>query len=503
MAFTKAATSLATGATLALLIAACGGGGGGTSPGTANNGTTDTTPPTVSSTSPAAGAINVAVGSAITVTFSETMDCTTLTAASFTVSDGAAVAGAVTCNSATATFTPAASLTAGATHTATLTTAAKDIAGNAMAASHVWTFTAAAAVPATTVAAGKLAASWQHTCAVLPAGGVACWGYNSDGQLGDGTYSERTVPYTIASLANVTWIATGQHASCAVKADHTVDCWGNGIAGAPVAVQDGFGHAFDRAKSVAVGATHKCLITTSDEVLCWGSNTGGQLGDGGSSSSTVPKTIGIFNSHLYDAAEVVAAGYHTCVRKNSGSVECWGINSGGSIGNSGSDSSIPLPVVAISGATSIATNEMATCVALSDGTVSCWGTFVGLGSDTPTVSTDPVAIPGLSNVVALTGGGGSFCALHSDNRIRCWGYMGTVDKTNVPRLEGIDNVAAVALGSGHTCALQTTGLMDCWGSNTNGQLGVGHKVSINSGPNPPVTTVTSDPFVVTPVTFWH
>jgi alpha-tubulin suppressor-like RCC1 family protein len=338
---------------------------------------------------------------------------------------------------------------------------------------------------------------------VLPTGGVACWGYNSDGQLGDGTFGERTVPYTIASLSNVTWIATGQHASCAVKADHTVYCWGNGFAGAPVAVMDGFGHTFDSAKSVAVGATHKCLITTTDEVQCWGSNTNGQLGDGGSTSSTVPKTIGMFNSGLYDAAEVVAAAFHTCVRKNSGVVECWGLNSGGSIGNSGSDSLAPVTIVGLSGVTSIATNEMSTCAALADGSVKCWGTFVGLGSDTATVSNVPVAIPGLSNVIALSGGGGSYCALQDNNRIRCWGYMGTVDKTNVPRLENIDNVTAVALGSGHTCALQTTGLMDCWGSNTNGQLGLGHKVSINSGPNPPVTTVTSDPFVVTPVTFWH
>ena len=102
----------------------------------------DLTPPNVVSTVPAAGAIGVAVGGALTATFSEAMDPATLTAASFTLRAGAVdVAGSVAASGTTATFTPAAPLAHATVYTATLTTAAKDLAGNALAAPATWTFT--------------------------------------------------------------------------------------------------------------------------------------------------------------------------------------------------------------------------------------------------------------------------------------------------------------------------------------------------------------------------
>jgi len=106
----------------------------------------DTTPPTVTSTNPLNGATGVAV---ISASFSEAMDVSTITAATFTLSGPGAtsVDGTVTYDATTkiATFVPTSALAASTEYTATITTGVKDLAGNALASNHVWTFTTAAA----------------------------------------------------------------------------------------------------------------------------------------------------------------------------------------------------------------------------------------------------------------------------------------------------------------------------------------------------------------------
>ncbi|MGE3138879.1 MAG: Ig-like domain-containing protein [Thermoleophilia bacterium] len=106
----------------------------------------DETPPAVQSRTPGVGATNVVVGSSISATFSEAVQVSTLTTASFTVaraSGGAPVAGTVALSGAgnIATFDPAEPLAPGVTYRATITTAVTDLAGNPMAANATWTFT--------------------------------------------------------------------------------------------------------------------------------------------------------------------------------------------------------------------------------------------------------------------------------------------------------------------------------------------------------------------------
>ncbi|MBI5635246.1 MAG: SBBP repeat-containing protein, partial [Nitrospirae bacterium] len=110
---------------------------------------TGTVPPTVVGTSPANGAANVPVNTTITATFSEDMDPATINGATFVV-DG--VTGAVTYDvpAKTAAFTPDAVLAGGTTYTARITAGAQDLAGNALAAAHAWTFTTSNTVPDTT-----------------------------------------------------------------------------------------------------------------------------------------------------------------------------------------------------------------------------------------------------------------------------------------------------------------------------------------------------------------
>lgn len=132
----------------ALIVAGCGGGGSGSS-------TNPPSPvaPTVSLVTPSSGATGVAISSAVTATFSLTMNSATLTASTFTLTPqgGAAVAGTVSYNStsSTATFTPSANLAYNTKYTATITTGAAASSGTALTANYTWTFTTAPGPPPT------------------------------------------------------------------------------------------------------------------------------------------------------------------------------------------------------------------------------------------------------------------------------------------------------------------------------------------------------------------
>jgi hypothetical protein len=124
-------------------LVSCTGGGGGPA-------ATDTTPPVVLSSAPAAGSVGVAAGTTITATFSESMKGPTLTTASFLVTGpGGSISGTVAAAGAAATFTPTSGLASATTYTARITTAAQDLAGNGLAADHVWSFTTADTTPPT------------------------------------------------------------------------------------------------------------------------------------------------------------------------------------------------------------------------------------------------------------------------------------------------------------------------------------------------------------------
>lgn len=159
------------------LLIACGGGGGDPP---------DTTPPTVFSTSQANGASAVAVNSAISAAFSEAVASASITAANFTVSSPTGpVAGTISVNGSTATFTPSAALAPATLYTVRLS-GATDAAGNALATSLTWTFTTAAAPDSTP----------PTVSSTSPANTATGVGVNSAISV---TFSEAMLPSTITS----------------------------------------------------------------------------------------------------------------------------------------------------------------------------------------------------------------------------------------------------------------------------------------------------------------
>ena len=206
--------------------------------------------------------------------------------------------------------------------------------------------TVAGLTGATAIAAGRF-----HTCALVERGRAYCWGSNGSGQLGDGSGKDSTLPVAVAGVAGASALAAGYDHSCAVVMGGEVMCWGRNLDGAlgresdepttamPVAHVSG-------ATAVAAGAVHTCALLSDGSVECWGGNGEGQLGNG--FVEDVPSWGARKVEGLMGAASAVSAagGWHTCALLAGGSIQCWGANDLGQLGDGreGATSDSPRPV---------------------------------------------------------------------------------------------------------------------------------------------------------------
>ncbi|MDT5011214.1 MAG: hypothetical protein QOH57_2831, partial [Mycobacterium sp.] len=91
-------------------------------------------------------------------------------------------------------------------------------------------------------------------------------------------------------------------------------------------------------------------------------------------------------------------GYHACALLTGGQIQCWGLNAHGQLGDgTGTNSSMPVDVSAISDATAIATGYLHSCAPLTSGQIKCWGaqTRGELGNDSEFGSSTPVGLVGI------------------------------------------------------------------------------------------------------------
>ena len=227
--------------------------------------------------------------------------------------------------------------------------------------------------------------------------------------------------------------------------------------------------------SLSLGTDNSCFSNDDGNVVCWGPNQFGEVGDG----TTVTRRAAV-RAGVQSVKQVSVGETHTCALLLGGQVDCWGLIQGdlrgnGTVSYSGSD---PNRVFNVSNAIQIASGLHHSCALRIDGTVSCWGARVWLGGSGFTTGAEQV--PGIENAIQISHSMRHACAVLADGTVKCWGYnaKGQIgDGTNQTRVtpvfvSGINNATAVSTGENNTCALLADGTVKCWGDNWGYQLGL-------------------------------
>jgi alpha-tubulin suppressor-like RCC1 family protein len=195
-----------------------------------------------------------------------------------------------------------------------------------------------------------VAAGGAMDAAVLRDGTVATWGENKQGQLGDGTTVEKDVPTRVPGISHVRAMAVGGVGSrgghmLALLDDGTVLAWGGNDEG-----QLGDGTTSDSSVPVHVkglsgvvaisaGATHSLALLADGTLMAWGSNAFGELGIRGISDSTIPRPV------LADVTDM-SAGLRYSLAVKDGKAFSWGWNHFGVLGDGTTvDKATPVPVL--------------------------------------------------------------------------------------------------------------------------------------------------------------
>ena len=330
----------------------------------------------------------------------------------------------------------------------------------------------------------------DYTCALDAAGTAYCWGYNVVGQLGDGSTTDSDVPVAVDTSGplagqTLTQIAAGSLTTCALDAAGAAYCWGYNQDGnlgdgsttgssVPVAVDASGALAGQALTQITVGTEHVCSVDAAGAAYCWGDNNLGQLGGGSTAGSDVPVAVDTSGALAGQTLTQITAGAsHTCALDRAGAAYCWGEGYYGQLGGGIGGFSALAVAVDTSGVlhgkalAQITAGEFHTCAISTAGAAYCWGRndHRQLGDGKTADSSVPVAVD-TSGVLAgqaltlITAGGSHTCALDSTSAVYCWGANDAGELGNdsnaitsyVPVLTGPQAPADVTAAPGYTTA---------------------------------------------------
>jgi alpha-tubulin suppressor-like RCC1 family protein len=301
----------------------------------------------------------------------------------------------------------------------------------------------------------------ESSLALLESGTVMAWGYNGEGELGNGTTTNSDVPVAVSGLSGVT--------------------------------------------AVSDGGNHSLALLSNGTVMAWGQNENGQLGNGTKTGGKVPVEV----SGLSGVTAIAAGGSHSLALLSNGTVMAWG-EGGAFSGGPTTTTEVPVEVSGLSEVAAIATAQFHSLALLKNGTVMAWGynNKGDLGDGTETSTTVPVEVcamgavaPCASHLEAVTavsaGDASSSFVLLSSGKVEAWGentqgslgdgnHTGPETCAALPcsrtpvEVSGLSGVTSISAGGEHTLALLKNGTVMAWGDNAYGELGDG----TSSGPEP-------------------
>jgi len=325
------------------------------------------------------------------------------------------------------------------------------------------------------------------------------WGYNADGQLGNGTTTNETTPVKVSLPAGVTATAAaagGDH-SLAIGSDGKLYAWGNNSEGqlgngttvsssTPVVVSMPAGVT---ATAVAAGQSHSVALGSNGAVYDWGDNSEEELGNGTNYNSPSPFKVTLPAG--VTPVQVAAGSYMTEIRDSADNVYAWGDGEYGELGN-GQIGNERYPVqVNVSAVTAIAAGGYDSLV-ISLGSVFGYG-YNGdgeLGNNTYKNASTRVKtkLPSGVTATAIAAGGDFSLAIGSNSTLYAWGgdYTGQLgndyaagggaccfdEPVSADMPSGV-RATSISAGANFGLAIGSDGNLYSWGDNTFDELGNG------------------------------
>ena len=343
--------------------------------------------------------------------------------------------------------------------------------------------------------------TWTSIDPVVYNNSAWAWGYNDQGQLGDGTTANKSSPVSVVGdFTDWCQISAGFcRASLGVRQNGTAWSWGsndNGQLGvnstvnksSPVSVVGGFTDWCQ----VSSGRLHSLAVRTNGTAWGWGSGASGKLGDNTTTAKSSPvSVVGGFT----DWCQVSAGTDHSLAVRTNGTAWGWGVNGYGQIGDS-TTAAKSSPVSVVGGFTDwcqLSAGEDFSLGVRQNGTAWGWGgaTLGKLGDGTVTNRTSPVSVVGgFTDWCQVAAGNNHSAAVRTTGTAWAWGYasygrLGNNCTTNrsspVSVVGGFTDWCQISAGNDHSLALRTNGTAWSWGQTKYwGQLGTNSTVPRSS-----------------------
>ena len=340
----------------------------------------------------------------------------------------------------------------------------------------------------------RVAAGGAHSLAVTERCDVLAWGSNSHGQVGNGSLEDVLNPTVVVEPGHARYVFAGRHFSLMIDVDGWLWGWGcneDNVLGIPTAIEkqqtpvklDTGGR---KIKHASGGWKHILAVCEDGQLLSWGDNDYGQLGDGSTHNRREPTITVLPNGAK--AAAVSAGWYHSLILTDAGEVLGAGMGYGTS--SPGEVAAQPLVQVIRAGVSMISAGSTHNLAVTRTGTVLAWGAndHGQVGNGLLDFQAAPTAVCTKQMIIAA-GGSHSLCA-DDEYNVKAWGHgvmpaddrsMDCPARYSVPEptvLDVADGAFSIAAGDSHTIIVGSLGQVGVYGSNMCGQIGNNSAVDV-------------------------